>query len=63
MLARLIASHEDQEGDVVDLRDLIDKPAAADFADSRYLLVAVSAKTPPTSSVPPRKATSIAPVR
>ena len=46
VLARLIASHEDQEGDVVDLRDLIDKPAAADFADSRYLLVAVSAKTP-----------------
>ncbi len=45
ILARLTAPKDDPENPVVDLPDLIDKPAAADFADSRYLLVAVTAPT------------------
>ncbi len=43
ILARMTTLAEDGSSPVVDLRDLIDKPAAADFADTRYLLIAVSA--------------------
>ena len=41
LLTRLAAPVEDPEYPVVDVHDLIDRPAAADFADSRYLLLSV----------------------
>ncbi len=45
LLTRLAAPVEDPEYPVVDVHDLIDRPAAADFADSRYLLLSVSASS------------------
>lgn len=43
VLACMTAPLADDASSVVDLRHLIDKPPAADFADTRYLLISVSA--------------------